>query len=154
MIYVDGDARIALVQLHLPFLYTMDTKGNYKRNIQSFSKKTGVLLFNSFPMMGKLSDLNLIFDEKVDPAIIHITGDAANSSFFIAKRDSMHSSITCKEKIRRIKINDGEGSCHLLDEFLRGEALPHEIRFAILTNLLHMSDGLKLFMNTMFGIRY
>lgn len=147
LIYVDGDACIALVQLHLPFLYAMDTNGNYKRNIQSFSKRTGVLLFNNLPMMGKISDLNSFFDEKVDPAVIHITGDAENSSFFIAKRDSMHSSITCKEKIKRININDGEGSCRLLDEFLRGEALPHEARFAILTNLLHISGGKDLFLH-------
>ncbi len=147
LICVDPEACITLVQLLLPFLYAMDTNGNYKRNIQSFSKRTGVLLFNNLPMMGKISDLNLFFDEKVDPAVIHITGDAANSSFFIAKRDGMHPSITCKEKIRRIKINDGKGSCRLLDEFLRGEALPHEARFAILTNLLHIFGGLNLFMN-------
>lgn len=147
LIYVDGDACIALVQLHQPFLYAMGAGGHYKRNIQNFSKRTGVLLFNNLPIMGKVSGLDSIFGEKVDPAIIHITGDAANSPFFIAKRDGMHSSITCKEKIKRININDGEGSCRLLDEFLRGEALSHEARFAILTNLLHISGGKDLFLH-------
>lgn len=147
LIYVNSEARIALVQLHLPFLYAMDTGGHYKRNIQSFSQKTGVLLFNDLPMMGKMSVLNQVFGEKADPAIIHIIGDAANSPFFIAKRDGMYSNIMCKEKIRRIKINDGKGSCRLLDEFRRGVTLPHEARFAILTNLLHVSGGQKLFMD-------
>lgn len=41
----------------------------------------------------------------------------------------------------------GKGSCRLLDEFRRGVTLPHEARFAILTNLLHVSGGQKLFMD-------
>ena len=104
LIYVNSEARIALVQLHLPFLYAMDTGGHYKRNIQSFSQKTGVLLFNDLPMMGKMSVLNQVFGEKADPAIIHITGDAANSPFFYCKKETVCTQTLCaKRKLEELK---------------------------------------------------
>ncbi len=147
LIYVNGDARIALVQLLPVFLETIDTEGNYKRNIQCFSKKTGVLLCDGTPVMGRRENLSSLYDEKMDPAMIHTIGESKNSSFFIIEKRGMHQSITCREKIKRVDIFKADGICRLLDQFMAGKELDHNTEFAILTNFLHINGGRNIFLN-------
>lgn len=152
LIYFNDDAYIALVQLLSPFYYAIDNGGHLQRNLETFSRKKKVLLFNGFPAIGKITDLDSIFGEKIDSASIHIIGETKNSPFFIAERDGMHPSITCREKKRRLDFYNVHGVCRLLDQFMEGEKLSHEARFAILTNFLHIEGGGKYFIDVLEGL--
>lgn len=86
LIYIDKNARIALVQLLFPFYHMIDSGNHFSRNIRTFSEKTKVLLFNGIPAIGTLEDLNSIFGENIDPTMIHIIGESINSPIFIAEK--------------------------------------------------------------------
>lgn len=147
LIYVDGDAHIALVQLLPVFLEAIDTGGNYKKNIRYFSQKTRVLLCDGTPVMGRMENLSLFFDEKMDSAMIHIIEESKNSSFFIIEKNGTRQSITCRERMKKVDVFSAGGTCQLLDWFMAGEKLHHDAELAILTNFLHINGGRKLFLN-------
>ena len=152
LIYVDENAHIALVQLLSPLMENLDTGGNLNRNIHQFCKKNRVAMLNNRPALGCGNDIEtyLKFDEFKDPAIykIHNVGESTNSSNFIFEsKDVGHKSTTRRIKKYKIPV-EGTDSCRLLKDFLEGERLPHDARFAILTNLIQIDGGRKTFLDT------
>ncbi|MBE5965288.1 MAG: hypothetical protein E7252_10300 [Lachnospira sp.] len=150
LIYLDARAHIALVQLQYLFYDTLDVGGNLKRNIESFCRKFNILRFNDMPVMGREEILSSFEenDDFKDSAIIYRIGESTESSFFIAKAKEIHKSITCKKKLRKIDIEECSG-CQLLSDFISGEETDHAAKFAILTNMLHISGGEKRFLSTL-----
>lgn len=152
LIYVDENAYIALVQLLSPLMENLDTGGNLNRNIHQFCKKNRIAMLNNRPAVGCGNDIEtyLKIDEFKDPVIykIHNVGESINSSNFIFEsKDVGHKSTTRRIKKYKIPVEDTD-SCRLLKDFLEGERLPHDARFAILTNLIQINGGRKRFLDT------
>lgn len=152
LIYVDENAHIALMQLLTPLLENLDTGGNLKRNIHQFCKKNRIAMLNDRPAVGYGNDIEtyLKIDEFKDPAIykIHNVGESTNSSNFIFEsKNVLQKSITRRIKKCKISLED-TNSCRLLKDFLEGEILSHNTRFAILTNLIQIDGGRKTFLDT------
>lgn len=146
LIYFNRGARMTLVQLIFPLMEALNVGGHYQRNIQRFSAKTNIMLFNDRPVMGRLTDLDLFSGEKLDPAIIYIIGESTNSPNFIAKTNSLHSSLTCDRKKKRLEVKEAKSGCLLLSDFESGNEMDHEAKFAILTNLLYVYGGKSHFL--------
>lgn len=152
LIYVDENAYIALVQLLTPLLENLDTGGNLKRNIHQFCMRNKIAVLNNRPAVGYGNDIEtyLKIDEFKDPAIykIHNVGESTNSSNFILEsKDVVQKSITRRMGKHKISPESAE-SCRLLKDFLEGEILSHNTRFAILTNLIRINGGRKTFLDT------
>lgn len=154
LIYLNTDARISLVQLLSPFNDSLNLNGNYKRDIRKFCSKNNIAMFNDRAVMGLTSQMSVfaINDENMDSTIIHRIGETTDSSFFIVENREGHQSNTCKIKQKRIQLKNRQ-SCQLLNDFFTGSNLHHNQKFAILTNLLHVNGGQKMFFDTleMFG---
>lgn len=146
LIYVNEDARLALVQLLPPFYEAMSRGDNTKRNILSFCKKYRILSFHGMMAMDLMERLPLYgeIDGIMERAILHIIGESTNPSFFILESKDFHQSLTCKEKKRKLSVG-GRSSCRLLNDFNCGKELEHLARFALLTNLRHIIGSQKHF---------
>lgn len=153
LICCNENASFALVQLLSLFHKSIDVNNNYKRNLQNFCKKQKILMINNRAAMGDVNILST-FDENDDftaLANIHIIGDAEKSSFFVIERGGMHQSNIRKEKSeqKRIDIPSLNSGCHLLDDFMNGEILNHNQRFLIVSNLRHINDGERKFLEVL-----
>lgn len=151
LIYVDENAYIALVQLLSPLMENLDIGDNLKRNIHQFCKKNRIAMLNNRPAVGYGNDIEtyLKIDVFKDPAIykIHNVGESTKSSNFIFEsKNVLHQSITRRIKRHKIPV-EGTDSCRLLKDFLGGEILSHNARFAILTNLIQINGGRKRFLD-------
>lgn len=146
LIYVDENARFALVQLLIPFYEAMSRGENKKRNILIFCKWYKIVRFNDMAAMDLMERLPLYgeIDGIMERAIMHTIGESTNPSFFILESKDLHQSLTYKVKKRRLSVG-GECSCQLLNDFNGGRVLEHSARFALLTNLRHIASGQKLF---------
>lgn len=153
LIYLDTEARFALMQLHMPLLESFGSSNHYAENMRSFSKNAGVLMENGHLAMGCLKDKNAVLGGNVDPAVIHITGESSKTPFFIAERSlvykCLHQGKTCKKKLYKINIKEGDTPCRLYNEFREGKFIDHDARFALFTNFLYINGGIKHFMETM-----
>ena len=146
LIYKDGNARIALVQLLFPLYEILNSNDNFRRNIRSFCNKHNILLYNNRPAMGSQELIDTVeIDGNKDSAITHIIADSAKTSFMVIE-SKLHQSITCKRKKRAIDLEDSRG-CQLLDDFKNGADLEHDAKLAILTNMLHIDSGIKFFLD-------
>lgn len=148
LIFFDGEARLALVQLIHPLLESFDTGNHFKENIRKFANKTNVLLVDGHLAMGKLEDRDAVLGEKMDSPVIHITGKSQKSPFF-AVEGYMHQSHTCKvREKKKMNIGSGETCCQLYNDFKEGKDSGHNAKFAIITNFLSINGGRKDFLNT------
>ena len=146
LIWFDETARFSLVQLYHPFLKSLDTGKHYSEKMRSFASKSGVLFSGKYLVMGELKDLDAIIGGNTDSAVIHITGESQKSPFFIAE-GKLHQSIAWERQAKRkIMVKDGETLCPLYNDFIAGKYLSHDVRFAILTNLLSVNGGIKIFL--------
>lgn len=146
LIWFDETARFSLVQLYHPFLKSLDTGKHYSEKMRSFASKSGVLFSGKYLVMGELKDLDAIIGGNTDSAVIHITGESPKSPFFIAE-GKLHQSIAWERQAKRkIMVKDGETLCPLYNDFIAGKYLSHDVRFAILTNLLSVNGGIKIFL--------
>lgn len=146
LIYKDGGARIALVQLLFPLYEILNSNDYFRRNIRSFCNKHNILLYNNMPAMGSQELIDTVeIDGNRDNAIRHIIADSAKTSLMVIE-SKLHQSITCKRKKRAIDLEDSRG-CQLLDDFKGGEDLEHDAKMAILTNMLHIDSGIKFFLD-------
>ena len=149
LIHFDKSARLSLVQLHTPFMKSLDKGRHFADQMKEFSKKAGVLIINGHLAMGRLEDRDMIIGENVDPAVIHITGKTTNSPFFIVEKTGagVYQSNTCKkEKMRNIEIKEGDSPCRLYNDFEAGKRLEHDTRFGIYTNMIYIKRGRTRFM--------
>ena len=148
VIYFDGEARLALVQLLRPLLESFDTGKHYSENMKRFARKMDILLVDGHLAMGRLEDRDAILGGNMDSAIIHKIGESMKSPFFVAE-GYLHQSPTCKGKeMKKIDIGTGRTSCQLYDDFKEGKDIGHEAKFAIITNFLHINGGKKDFLDT------
>ncbi len=79
--------------------------------MKDFASSVKVVFVNGHLAMGKLEDMDMIIGEKMDPAVIHKTGQSTNSPFFIAerKKDKLYQRQTCqKENMRKIDIRGSD----------------------------------------------
>lgn len=154
LICLNDDAPFALVQLLLPFLQSLDTNKNLTRNIREFSGKNHIALFNRALAMGDGSFYQDIMEDdgKRDPATIHIIGGTPFPSFCViesvARGEDLHQSKSRMQEQKNLDIDNLTG-CRLLDDFLLGEVVGHDERFVILTNLMKIKGGTKLFYEVM-----
>ena len=146
LIYVDENARFALVQLLIPFYEAMSRGENRKRNILIFCKWYKIVRFNDMAAMDLMERLPLYgeIDGIMERAIMHTIGESTNPSFFILESKDLHQSLTYKVKKQKLVIR-GEDNCQLLNDFNSGRELEHNARFALLTNLRHIASGQKNF---------
>lgn len=149
LIYVDGEARLTLVQLFSNFYVELERHNHFKRNIQSFCKKYRISLYNHLPLIG-FTDTLSSFGDILDSTIIHIIGKTTKSPFFIAeKKGLLHQSSTCRKKLQRLDLSE-TGGCRLLNDFKEGYELDHAAKFALITNLMYINGGQKLFLDTLY----
>lgn len=146
LIYVDEDARFALVQLLTPFYEAMSRGDSRKRNVLNFCKMYKILRFNDMVAMDVMERLPLYgeIDGIMERAIIHTIGESTNPSFFILESRGLHQSLTYKVKKRKLAIG-GECNCQFLNDFNSGRELEHNARFALLINLRYIIGGQKHF---------
>ncbi len=146
LIYVDENARLALVQLLIPFYEAMSRGESRKRNIYNFCRKYKIFRFNDMAAMDLMEHLSLYGEIAgiMERAIIHTIGESTNPAFFILESKDLHQSLTYKAKKRRLSV-EGECSCQLLNDFNDGRVLEHNACFALLTNLRHVVGGQKHF---------
>ena len=97
VIYFDGEARLALVQLLFPLLESFDIGRHFRENIDRFARKMDILLVDGHLAMGRLEDRDAILGGNMDSAIIHKIGESMKSPFFVAE-GYLHQSPTCKGK--------------------------------------------------------
>lgn len=148
LIYFDGEARIALVQLLSPLLESFDVGNHFRENMIRFAKKTNVLLLDGHLAIGKWEDRDTILGEKLDSVITHIIGESKKSPFFVGE-GNLHQSHTCKtgEK-KKLNIGSGGTCCQLYNDFKEGINIEHDARFAIITSFLSINGGRKDFLDT------
>lgn len=149
LFYFDASARLALVQLIPPLLESFDKGKHFAERMKDFASSAKVLFLNGHLAMGKMEDKDMIIGEKMDSAVIHMTGQSTNSPFFIAERTSeaLYQCKTCrKEKVRKIDIWGGNTPCRLYNDFREGKWLAHDKRFCIFTNLMYINGGRKYFL--------
>lgn len=149
LFYFDESARLALVQLTPPLLESFDKGKHFAERMKEFAGSARVLFLNGHLAMGKMEDKDMIIGEKMDSAVIHITGQSTNSPFFIAERtrEALYQCKTCqKEKVRKIDIWGGNTPCRLYNDFREGKWLAHDKRFCIFTNLMYINGGRKYFL--------
>ena len=150
LIYYDENARIALEQVLLPFLEALDTGTHYKRSLMQFASKMNITMINNNLCMGRLSDQEVIFGNKMDLPVIHITAESKNLPFFIAEGGCLHPGITYKDKKsekRKIKLTEGGTNCQLYNDFVSGIELSYDEKFTIATNLININGGRKQFLD-------
>ena len=75
VIYFDGEARLALVQLLRPLLESFDTGKHYSENMKRFARKMDILLVDGHLAMGRLEDRDAILGGNMESAIIHKIGE-------------------------------------------------------------------------------
>lgn len=150
LIWLDEDAHFALVQIMLPFYNALDENKNFNRNLNSFAKKFKIVQYNKRLAMGDSSFFKdfMEYDGNKDSLSIHIIGESDFPSFCIIEGRYMHQSIRCRTEKRKIEIRSGMG-CQLLDDFISGIELGHDQRFAVLTNFMQASGGVKYFFEIM-----
>jgi len=151
LIYCDENATVALVQILYAFNRVLDKDRNYARAIERFCKSNKILMINTRAAMGDENVLSTIdkTDDFLDSAIIHKIAQTTNTSFFVIESKSMHQRNSRKEKTKLKRVDIGEGSgCQLLNDFLAGEDLGHNEKFAIATNLIQINGGRKIFLDT------
>jgi len=145
LVYFDNRARLALVQLLLPFLKSLDIGKHFNENAKRFAQKTNILTINGMLCMGRIEDEEVICGEKMDSTVKHITADTKNSPFFIVE-SGLHQSITCNREQKRVDIQNRITDCQLFNDFVNGKELGHDAKFAIATNLLNINGGRKYFL--------
>lgn len=155
LICLDESAHFALVQLILPFYRAIDYNKNFNRNLESFARKHKIFIYNKRLAMGDASFYQDFVEEMKNdgnrvPVNIHIIGESAFPSFCIVEgsENRRHQSIRCRRGIKNLQIKGGMG-CQLLDDFCSGEDMSHNQRVAILTNLMGIKGGVKLFFEVM-----
>ena len=150
LIYYDGNARIALEQVWLPFLKALDTDTHYRRNIMKFASRMNIAMINDTLCMGRLSDQEVIFGKKMDSPVLHITAESKNLPFFIAEGYCPLPGNTCKDKKsekRKIILTQGGTNCQLYNDFVSGIELSYNEKFTIATNLININGGRKRFLD-------
>ena len=110
LICIDTEARFTLVQLLDLFFGALDVGDNLNRNIRTFCSSQRILTINGRPVMGPAGFLPSFreIDGFLEAAVIHTVGDSQNPSFFIAEKNKMHQSITCRRKVRKLNIGARE----------------------------------------------
>lgn len=151
LICLNENAHFALVRLILPFYRTLDQNKNFNRNVEGFARKHQILLYNGRLAMGNASFFqDFIKDMKNDgnrvSATIHLLGESPFPSFCMVEGSvyKRHQSIRCRQEIKNPQMKEGMG-CRLLDDFLSGADMSHNQRLALLTNLMQVKGGRKLF---------
>ena len=150
LIYYDGNARIAMEQMYVPFLEALDTGTHYRRNLMQFASRMNITMINDTLCMGRLRDQEVIFGKKMDLPVIHITAESKNLPFFIAEGCRLLSGSTCKVKKsekRKIKLTEGSTNCQLYNDFVSGTELSYDEKFTIATNLININGGRKRFLD-------
>ena len=154
LICLNEDATFALVQLLLPFFESLDSNKNFTRNIKRFASENRIAMYNKSLAMGDHSFYQDILenDGKRDPATIHIIGETPFPSFCViesvAKSEKLHQGKSRRQEQKNLDVDNLTG-CRLLDDFLSGEETSHDQRFVILTNLMRIKGGTKLFYEAM-----
>lgn len=150
LIYLNETAHFALMQIHIPFLRSLDGNKNFSRNVESFCRKNKIAVYNGRPAMGDASCLSGFEenDGKKDSVIIHSIKESAFPSFCILENKVTHQSIRRRQEKRKLEIEE-ESGCHLLDDFLIGIEVDHDQKFAILGNLMQINGGIKKFFEVM-----
>lgn len=154
LICLNEEAPFAMVQLLLPFLQSLDKDKNYTRNVRAFSGESHIALFDRALAMGDSSFYQDIIEDdgKRNPATIHIIGETPFPSFCViesvAKGEDLHHGKRRTQEQRNLDVDNLTG-CQMLDDFLSGEETGHDQRFVILTNLMRIKGGMKLFYEVM-----
>ena len=160
LLYIDETARFDLVYLINSFRQSLDRNRHYRRNAESFSRDTGVLLWKTYPMVGYEYELNTFLEELGENVDVNLYNyiyrlESNISPVFLIKDNpyiKLHQNDTCKsqktKKNRRLSLDNVSEKCRLLDEFYSGEALSHEIRFAIARSLIYINGGRTKFLDT------
>lgn len=148
LIYFNGDARMALVQLLHPLLESLDVGKHFRENIRQFAKNANILLLDGHLVMGSWEERDVILGEKMDSAIIHKIGESKKSPFFVVEGYMHQSNTSPKRKTKRVNIGTGETCCQLYNDFREGIDTGHYAKFAIITNFLSINGGRKDFLNT------
>lgn len=150
LIYYDGNARITLEQVWLPFLEALDTGTHYRRNVMQFASKMNITMIKNTLCMGRLRDQEVIFGNKMDLPVIHITAGSKNLPFFIAEGYQLPPGITYNEKKlekRRIILTEGGTNCQLYNDFVSGIEFSYDEKFTTATNLMNINGGRKQFLD-------
>ena len=149
--YNKREERFTLVQLLLSFRKSINHGGHYARNLKDFADKFNIEMVNGNLMIGDVNQMS-VFGEFCDSSLIIYIGDGQNTPFFYQKKregnkgnGDLHQGKTSKRK-HRIDFNKMSG-CSLLDDFISGEEFHHNQKFAVLTNLLQVTNGSKFFLD-------
>lgn len=146
-----------LVQLSSSMNQVLNKGGHLLRNLYSFGREYDLGVVNGHLALGYLNELST-FGEKCtsDPSINIIKSDGQNSPIFYYKYIKLHqgparenASKRSKSRRLRVDIDHKKGICRLLDDFLEGLYLGHQELFLILTNLMQLQSGEKIFMETL-----
>lgn len=152
LFYLDINARLDLVKLVNLVKYNLGKDGNAVRDTQIFCKSADLMVYKNLPLMGALSELDLISDEFMDPTINEYIYkiESINSSIFAIRKNTIslnHQSQKCHDAKAYIRIEHEyiKKNCLLVSSFLSGTLFSHSVRFGLLLNLLHIRGGEKLF---------
>lgn len=144
---------INIVQLKDAFQKCIYKKGikNYSRNIQQFAKENNIMCINDVLQI-ECVHMNSKFEEKTDFHPYIYTSDSVFSSnglkyiiyFGYQKnvRKERQNSIAVK-----VSKTDMEQKCQLYHDFKVSPHIPHNDRFLLLTNMLQIKGGAKLFLS-------
>lgn len=152
VVYKNIEARFTVVQLTKLMYSLLDNGGHLQRDIKTLLKGINIAVMNGKIAVGYIEEIS-IFGVKLDsPNIIILSESQFAPIFYVSKgiyqdEKELHQSRTCmKSGPHRVDLDRQKGICPLLDLFLSGEILGHMELFLLATNLLHMRNGMKIFM--------
>lgn len=149
IVYMNPNAEINIrdMVLNLQIQLREKDKKNYGRNVTKLGNQLSIAVDKSLLCVHRLSELG---ESEEFGANLHyiIMGDARDSSkCYIIDTHQHHISIPPKENIRELRnksCQDITKICPLFEDFYK-KNLPHEYKFLLATNLIHVKGGKTLF---------
>lgn len=93
-----------------------------------------------------------LFDGKWSPDDIIYIGESDFPSFFMIKYSHSHPDETCRERKHRMNLKRPGDSCRLFCDFINGEYLGHDAKFALATNFLNIYGGQEFFLKVILDV--
>lgn len=148
IVYMNPKAEINIrdVVLNLQTWLCEKDKKNYGRNIIKLGNQLGIAVDKGLLCVHRLSELNK--NEEIGANPYYIMGNARISSkCYIIEPPQHHVSIRPKENIKELRnksCHDIAKICPLFGDFYDKD-LPHEYKFLLATNLIHVKGGKTFF---------
>lgn len=129
------------------YLYETDSK-NYARELKKFANDHNVLLINNCLQISQVQTDGSDFEEKTAGDVYIYMSDAENSSKYLIKQTKYYNNVRNSPR-QNMQIRTELGTlgkkCRLYQDFICEDHVSHDERFLLMTNLLHISGGIKRF---------